>query len=1074
MLLNCRDNRKIKEITSNKQGRGEASPHPNTLHLFKNFASLLAPYPSHIYNLTGSSAALFLALQERPFIVVESTEESARELWKDILFFRTIVGADPCVCPDRVSSNVYFLPEPNGPEIAGERAGVVYHFKEGDSIVTSKNAMSVDVWLPQELKENILRLNIRLEIGRDLVEQRLNGLGYKKVSIVVDKGEYSQRGWLLDIFPSTSENPVRVEFFGDEIETIRTFDIDTQKSTSAVEDFLILPASEPPASGGCNLLSIIDNVNYFLFDSIHQEGIPEGAISLSRFAFEGAGVDAGLLSMKGYGIYPEERKSIDKLAEVIGKMSWDNRTVIVSSSRGQAERLKEVLMDGGVIAPVIPPERLVEYEGQVSITVGGLSSGLFLPGLLILTEKEIFGGRPAFRPIKRSRVSKLLTTIDDLNTGDFIVHRDHGIGRFIGLVRQKIGDYEGDLMTIEYAGGDRLHLPLQGINRIQKYYSGEGVTPRIDTLGGKTWQRTKEKVRKRIKEMAEKLLNLYAEREVSKGFSFSPDTELHREFDGFFPYEETPDQLKAIEEIKADMESERPMDKLLCGDVGYGKTEVAMRAAFKAVYDGKQVAVIVPTTLLCEQHYRTFKSRFSAFPVSIDYLSRFKSSKEQVETIKAIAMGDVDIVIGTHSLLRKDISFRNIGLLIVDEEHRFGVVQKEKIKEFKKGIDVLSLTATPIPRTLHMALSGIRNMSVIETPPEERLAVRSIVSVFNDGLIREAIVRELGRGGQVFFVHNRIRDIGRVGDYLRGLVPDARIAIAHGQMTEKELERIMLRFINREIDVLVSTAIIGSGLDIPTANTIIINRADRMGLADLYQLKGRVGRSDVRAYAYLLIPGEDIVTDEAKKRLQAIHEMSYLGAGFRVAMKDLEIRGAGNLLGPEQSGHIYAVGFDMYAEMLEKAVAELRGLEIAEEFEPSISLKVSALIPEDYVDDMTLRLSIYRRIASAKSFSEIENIEAEMRDRFGRLPVEVKNLLDIMRLKIMARGLLIANIQEIKGNVRVIFAKDTKVSVEKILGLQKIMDGRIRFLQEGFELDIKGLPWNTVYEEIQKLFSLLV
>jgi transcription-repair coupling factor (superfamily II helicase) len=513
------------------------------------------------------------------------------------------------------------------------------------------------------------------------------------------------------------------------------------------------------------------------------------------------------------------------------------------------------------------------------------------------------------------------------------------------------------------------------------------------------------------------------------------------------------------------MESERPTDRLLCGDVGYGKTEVAMRAAFKAVYDGKQVAVLVPTTILCEQHYLTFKSRFSAFPVKIASLSRFKSKREQDLTVRALAKGEIDIIIGTHGLLRKGIAFSDLGLLIIDEEHRFGVGQKERIKEIRKGVDVLSMTATPIPRTLHMALSGIRGMSVIETPPEERLAVRSMAAVFDEGLIKEAIERELQRNGQVLFVHNTVYDIEKAAGMLKRLLPEARFAVAHGQMPERRLEDVMLRFMRGAVDVLVSTTIIGSGIDIPTANTIIIDRADKIGLSDLYQLRGRVGRSNVRAYAYFLVPGMDIITEEAKKRLQAIREMSYLGAGFRLAMKDLEMRGAGNLLGPEQSGHIHAVGFDMYVEMLENAVAELKGVEVKEEIEPSITLRIAALIPEWYIEDMTLRLSVYRRIAGAKDMESIEDIASEMKDRFGGLPDEVGNLLEIMRLKIMAKRLSVTKISESDGKVRFAFADETPVKTDAVFGLQRTFPG-IRFSKDGFELDVRGLSEDDVRKNV--------
>jgi transcription-repair coupling factor (superfamily II helicase) len=909
-----------------------------------------------------------------------------------------------------------------------------------------------------------------METGRSDIEKRLTEMGYKGVSLVSGRGEFSRHGWLLDIFPSTAEKPLRLEFFGDEIDSIRHFDIDTQRSAEDVPEFLILPAADP--TSGTTPLALMRKAKYFFSDSIQErEGLPDG-IFLSRYSIKGTGCDAGALPLKGLGIMPEERNGVAELPGKIKHLMRENRVVIVSSSKGQSQRLKDIMRDGGIIAPLIDSADTFGYEGAVSITMGELSSGVYLPEILILTEKEIFGGRPAYRPIRKSRVSGLLTSLDDLRPGDFVVHTDHGIGRFTGLVRQSTEGVREDLMLIEYEGG-RLYIPPQGINKIHKFHSEEGITPKIDRLGGKTWLRTKEKVRKKIRHMAEKLLALYAEREIYKGFPFSPDAELHREFDSFFPYEETPDQTRAIEDIKRDMESERPMDRLICGDVGYGKTEVAMRAAFKAVYDGRQAAVLVPTTILCEQHYRTFRTRFSAFPVSIDYLSRFKSRKEQKDTIRALATGDIDIVIGTHGLLGKDVNFHKLGLLVIDEEHRFGVRQKERLKELKKGVDVLTLTATPIPRTLYMALSDIRDMSVIETPPEDRLAVKSSVSVFDEDLIREAIRKELERNGQVFFVHNKIKDIYRIADHLVRILPSTRIKVAHGQMAENELEKVMLAFYERGVDILVSTAIIGSGLDIPTANTIIIDRADSMGLADLYQLRGRVGRGNSRAYAYFLIPGEDIITEEAKKRLQAIQDMSYLGAGFRLALKDLEIRGAGNLLGAEQSGHIHAVGFDLYMEMLEKAVAELRGIKIEEEFEPSINLRVNAFIPEEYIEDITLRLSLYRRIASVKTEEGVREIESEMEDRFGRPPDEVKNLMDIVRLRIMARELRVTKIQDIQGRIDVLFSSDTKVEPKDILALGKNTDRKMRFLPEGFELDLKGLPWQEVYAGIASIFTCL-
>ncbi|MBI4685937.1 MAG: transcription-repair coupling factor [Nitrospirae bacterium] len=1028
------------------------------------------PLSSRIYNLSGSSVALFLAFQERPFIMVESTEEEAVKLYKDILFYKSVL--DTKRQSGIIHHNILFLPEHDSPELSGRRAETVYNLKEGDSLVASKDALKSGIWMPDELRRSSLLLKKQSEMSRDILEQKLISIGYKRVSIVVEHGEFSRRGWLFDIFSSTADDPIRIEFFGDSAESIKIFDVNTQKSKKEIDGFTLLPASEP--KDGADIFSVMKNAACFYSDSLHPDfSFHEGAVALSRFSFEGEGFDAGLMPMTGCGIDHKERKSIDEFPYAVKKLVRKNKVVIVSSSRGQAERIKTVLMNGDVIAPLIEKEDIIGYEGNVLITVGDLSSGLFIHGLLMLSEKEIFGGRPSFRPLKKSKVSELLISLDDLNFGDYVVHEDHGIGRFVGIAKQMIEGYEDDLMVLEYSGGDRLYLPLYGINRIKKYHAEEGIIPKADRLGGKTWQRTKERVRKKIKEMAGRLLNLYAERQVSRGFSFSPDTELHREFDDFFPYEETADQIKATEEIKADMEAETPMDRLLCGDVGYGKTEVAMKAAFKSVYDGRQVVILVPTTLLCEQHYRTFRQRFSAFPVTVDYLSRFKSIKEQADTIKRAVQGNIDILIGTHSLLRKDVALFNLGLLIIDEEHRFGVAQKERLKELKKGVDVLTLTATPIPRTLNMSLSGIRNMSLIETSPEERLAVRTIVSAWNDQLIKEVIERELGRGGQTYFVHNRIHDIEKIYNHVSRLVPQANISVAHGRIRERELEKIMQRFIEGKIDLLISTAIIGSGLDIPNANTIIIDRADRMGLAGLYQLKGRVGRSNIRAYAYLLIPGDDIITDEAKKRLQAVQDMSYLGAGFRLAMRDLEIRGTGNLLGPQQSGHIHAVGFDMYMEMLEKSVAELRGIKAEKEIEPHISLRVSAFISEELIEDVTLRLSIYRRIAMAREQKTLDSLLYEIKDRFGSLPAEVYNVFDIMRLKILAKGLMITDITDVGGNIRVIFSKDTKVDPDKVFKLRDFTGGKIRFLQDGFELKLRGLAWNELYRFIKDVLEKL-
>jgi transcription-repair coupling factor (superfamily II helicase) len=1022
-----------------------------------------------IYNLTGSSAALLLALENAPFAAVEKDESRAETLKKDMDFFCEILSLRKPV----------FLPDRNGPVSSGKRAEIIYSLQPDDSVVTSSQNLMTTLWDRRRLEGNSLNLKKKESIDRAELEFFLVMLGYRQVDIVTEKGEYSRRGWITDIYPSAAENPYRIEFFGDEIENIRVFDVETQRSKTDADCLFLLPASEPEEVQ--RLSDVLDVTKFYcLYAADEDAALPGGTRFLSRYSFEhdtgpeeengptkaGAGYgDAGLLPFSGLGILPGERKSLQDIPERIGMLAETNRVIVVASSTGQAERLKDLFREKDIIAPSVGLRELNDFQGRIAVTVGSLSAGIYIQGLIILTEKELFGERPAVRPIMKSRVTKLLASLDEIAPGDFVVHRDHGIGRFSGTARHGQADTELELMLIEYDDG-RLYVPVQNIQLISKFRAEEGVAPRIDKLGGKTWQRKKDRARKKVNEIAEKLVALYADRKIARGFSFSADSELHREFNSFFPYEETPDQLKAVEEIKKDMESDRPMDRLICGDVGYGKTEIAMRAAFKAIYDNRQVAVLVPTTILAEQHFRTFRERFSGFPVTIDFISRFKTGKQIDAALKSLASGEIDLVIGTHGLLAKKVAFSRLGLLIVDEEHKFGVAQKEKIKELSRNVDVLNLTATPIPRTLHMALSGIRDVSIIETPPEERLAVKTIVSLSSDNLIRDAIKSELERDGQVFFVHNRISDIYRIGDKLSQLVPSAKISVAHGQMPERELENIMHRFFSGEITVLLSTAIIGSGLDIARANTIIINKADKMGLADLYQLRGRVGRSNLKGYAYFLIPDEAMMTDDAKKRLQAIREMSYLGAGFRLAMKDLEIRGAGNVFGAEQSGHIHEIGFDLYIEMLEKAVAELKGIEIREEIDPHIEFRITAFIPDEYITDATLRLSFYRRISFLRSEEGIAEFGAELRDRFGVPPGEVLNLLDIMRLKNLARALMITKIADIDGGVRVTFSPDTNVQPAQIFKLHDKRKGSLRFLPDGFELDLKKFTGKRAFDEI--------
>jgi transcription-repair coupling factor (superfamily II helicase) len=1017
-------------------------------------------------SLQGSSKALFFCLVPEKSLLLSASESSAQELYDDAVFWsRTLHIKEPLLIRPK-----------DDPLRCGDLLRLYTEMPE--KIIASVESALLPLWDIDDYPLMLIKKDGIIE--RDALISRLQHLGYHHVPVVSKEGEVSIRAGIIDVFPSHKQTPVRIELFGDSIESIRYFDIDTQLSIKEITSISIPPTTEQ--SDGPNLLELL--ASHLLMcnepDDIKRQ-YPElssylkDSISITSLPLKGEGFCFDVRSNAGLGLLPEERKTIDEFVERTISLSKRHFIMLVCSSEGQAKRLSELFSTKGIDVPCFRSDMAIQYESSPVITIGHLSSGFNFNGSIILAESDIFGKRPVVKALKRSRVSSLISTMEDFNEGDYLVHIDHGIGRFVGIRKQKVDSYEGDFLAIEYHGGDMLYVPLERIDCIQKYHAPEGVRPRLDRLGGKTWKKTKQRVKKRIREMAKRLLALYAKRATIKGYAFSPDTELHREFDQFFPYEETPDQATAISEIKRDMESDTPMERLVCGDVGYGKTEVAMRAAFKAVYDSKQVAVLAPTTILAEQHYNTFKARFSAFPVRIEMLSRFRSRSEQSRILKSLSEGEIDIIIGTHRLLGRDVRFHDLGLLIIDEEHKFGVTHKERIKDMKSNVDVLIMTATPIPRTLHMALSGLRAMSLIETPPEERLSVLSTVTRFDPCTIRNALTRELDRRGQAFFLHNRIHDIYEIADFLRELLPEARIGVAHGQMKAIELEKVMMAFYRSEIDVLVTTAIIGSGIDVPTANTIIINRADRFGLADLYQLRGRVGRSNIRAYAYFLIPGEDALTEDARKRLIAIQELSYLGAGFRLALKDLEIRGAGNLLGPEQSGHIEAVGYDLYVKMLEEVVTELKGEEIKPPIEPHIDLKINAMIPENYIDDQTLRLSMYRRIARTQNKQEMKKLKHELEDRFGRPPQEVLRLMEIMELKLMAKELFITKIQRIDGRIRVLFSDETSITPEQLYNIYKKGLYRLRFLPEGgIEVDTGGKKGQKVLiRELKEFLKLL-
>jgi transcription-repair coupling factor (superfamily II helicase) len=797
------------------------------------------------------------------------------------------------------------------------------------------------------------------------------------------------------------------------------------------------------------------------YDRLESGLVPTGRTSA-------ASKRAGEIEWKAQSVMRYHGRLPDLARDVIARHANSNATTLFAMpSRGVAERVTEILREYEVNA------RLTSFEdqsdapatAQAVVTFGKLSGGFELPSshLVVHVEGDLFdeAAEPALErrstaikreKKRRARAAAFLSDFRDLKVNDYVVHIDHGIARFGGLVTLDLGPMQpssaaiaapkrGEFMLLYYAEDAKLYVPVERLDLVQRYSSAEGHQPTLDKLGGIGWQKTKAKAKRAMRDMADELLRLYAERKLVQGHSFPPDAPWQREFEEGFEYTLTPDQETAIEDVKKDMETPTPMDRLLCGDVGYGKTEVAMRAAFKAVMDGKQTAVLTPTTVLAYQHFETFRQRFAPFPIKVELLSRFRSSKEQKEVVKRVEGGEVDVVIGTHRMLSKDVSFRDLGLVVVDEEQRFGVAHKERLKQLKKRVDVLTLSATPIPRTLNMSLSGLRDMSLIETPPSDRLAIQTQVVQSSDTVIKSAIELELSRGGQIFFIHNRVESIETIAALVKRLVPQARIAVGHGKMNEKEMERVMLDFIDYKYDVLVATTIIENGIDIPRANTIIINRADNYGLSQLYQLRGRVGRSNRRAYAYLLIPAEQELSPIARRRLAAIREFSELGAGFRIAALDLELRGAGNLLGGQQSGHMDALGFDLYTQMLERTVSELRGEQVEDETSVTINLAVDVAIPETYVSDMGQRLRTYKRVSSARDEEALTAIRAETEDRYGRIPESVEHLFAYARLRQAAEDVGVVSIDRSPGGIAIKLSEKARVAPEKLMEMVRVREG---------------------------------
>ena len=1051
---------------------------------FKDLADALAQGELRLAarGLWGSSRGLVIAglaqSAERPIVIVAPGHPEAHQTAQEVSFFLDILGG-----AGEGARRVLEFPPPQGGGWRGNRHGeqdamralVGHRLLRGEPVVVvaTPAALTAPLLKPADYRARLLRLELGSTVDRESLVAGLQAAGYERVEAVVEVGQWSLRGGIIDIFSPSRERPVRAEFFGDEIESLRLFDPTTQRSVEDLLELDVLPlvgpaaatAEEPEDRRAVTAYMPGDSLAVLL-DPAVLDAPPDdapSAVPLADLLADFQRLDLALLAPAGpeKGSFTMGTRSVGSyrgqfklLAGEIEKWRVEGFAIrLVVNDDSQAGRLKKILAEHGHEA--WPDATLWSSEG-LGVLVGDAATGFQLPalGLVVLTEEEIFGARR--RRLQRPRFQRgaAIASYSDLAPNDLVVHESHGVGRYHGIRTLKTDGRDGDFLLLEYGEGGRLFLPVERLDLISKYLGAPEGAAKLDRLGGAAWSKVKESVRAALREMAEELLKLYAARSLAARAAFGTDTPWQREFEAAFRFEETADQQKAIDEVKADMERERPMDRLVAGDVGYGKTEVALRAAFKAVSEGRQVAVLVPTTVLAQQHWNTFMDRFGPFPAKVELLSRFRTPKEQKAVVAGLKSGAVDVVIGTHRLLSKDVEFKRLGLLVVDEEHRFGVTHKERIKQMRNAVDVLTLTATPIPRTLYMAMSGVRDLSVIETPPLNRLPVETVVTRFSRGIIKEALERELQRGGQVFFVHNRVQSLVSMTTFIKGLVPEARVLMAHGQMAERELESVMVKFVDGQADVLVSTAIVESGLDIPASNTIIINRADRFGLAQLYQLRGRVGRERMQAHAYLLVPADGRLDETAQRRLRVIEELTELGAGFKLALRDLEIRGAGNLLGAQQHGHIAAVGFDLYTKLLEEAVRELRGEAPAAEVDPTVTVEVEALLPEAYVPEEGQRLALYKRLAEIGQVAEIGEMRAELADRFGPPPPPVEALLDVVGLRLAARAIGVERVEAQGERALVTFAPATRVTPERLLAVIGRSRGRMKMLRE-FTMEAK-------------------
>jgi transcription-repair coupling factor (superfamily II helicase) len=1134
-----------------------------------------------VSGLSPTAKALLLVLwrrnADRPLIVVVNDNRAVEDFVPILQGFCELTSAcDPEAVVALPARDV--LPFQNlspHPELQEERATALWKIATGKaSIVVTPVAATAILLRSAEYYTDLARILRRAEsFDVDNLLAHLNTVGYTSADVVEMPGEYALRGGILDVYSPEAERPVRIEFFGDEVESIRRFDPASQRSSHPMDEALLLPLTETPVSDqllgaihtrlsgkriagteemveaavrsggvtvfpGWEFYAPVAGADRTVFDLLPHAAVllDEPDLLRSEFdrfwtrveeAHERSGVGNLVRPVELYlppdhwwnkvealpgadvehlGITrstdadsavtfltqptPRFHGAVPTMLEAVQKLTGQGNQVLFSvPNTGEVERLADIFTEYNVSFRLGSRTRGGEsYADETSYFAGEvLTTTLakaYVPDGVLFPEARlaIFGARDLFdesdavasRPQRqKSKVSAFLSDFRDLQVGDYVVHVEHGIGQYQGLKEINQGDGSAEFMLLEYAEGARLYVPLTRLDLIQKYRSAEGAKPALSHLGTQSWAKTKARVRKAMKDMADELLKLYAERKMAVGHSFPAGNEFVREFEDAFEFNETEDQAQAIADVARDMESTQPMDRLLCGDVGYGKTEVAMRAAFKAIGDNKQVAVLAPTTILAFQHYETFKQRFGPFPVTIEMISRFRNAKQQKEILQKTEAGKIDILIGTHRILSQDLKFADLGLLIVDEEQRFGVRHKERIKQMRKQVDVLTMSATPIPRTLHMSLVGLRDMSVIETPPKDRMAIQTVVASWEDKLIQSSIEQELERGGQIYFVHNRVDSIWEIAAKLQELVPKARIIVGHGQMGETELEKVMLGFMHHEADILVATTIIENGLDIPLCNTILINRADRLGLSELYQLRGRVGRSNRRAYAYLLIPKEVELTPIARRRLAALKEFSDLGAGFKIAALDLELRGAGNLLGGEQSGHIEAIGFELYTQMLERAVREMKGEAAPDEAETQLNLGLNIRINSDYIPEENQRLQMYKRVARVETESQLADVGAELQDRYGPPPPAVRNLLDYASLKLLCRRVGVNAIERKRDSVTFKFRQNAAVDPEQLArfvsaqrGAQFTPDGMLKFVLKATAADEVLRALRAVLEQL--------